>query len=104
MKEGMKPTPGPWYHSFDLRGHDVRTEKGVDSGILVAAVGGGNSVFENARLIAAAPELFECVAGFVRRFGAAVECDEEINGCDAVDWISKNMREFRNALKKARGL
>ena len=52
----------------------------------------------------AAPVLFECVSSFVRRFGAAVECDEEINGGDAVDWIGENMLEFRNALKKARGL
>ena len=52
----------------------------------------------------AAPEMFECVSSFVRRFGTAVECDEEIDGCDAVDWIGKNMPEFRTALKKARGL
>jgi len=49
----------------------------------------------------AAPEMFECVASFVRRFGVAVECDEAINGGDAVDWITENMREFRNALNKA---
>jgi len=52
----------------------------------------------------AAPEMFECVASFVRRFGVAVECDEEINGGDAVDWIGENMHDFRNALDKARGL
>ena len=52
----------------------------------------------------AAPEMFECVASFVRKFGVAVECDEAINGGDAVDWITENMREFRNALSKARGL
>jgi hypothetical protein len=52
----------------------------------------------------AAPEMYECIASFVRRFGVAVECDEEINGGDAVDWIAENMPEFRNALKKARGV
>jgi len=44
-----------------MRGHDVRTEKGVGSGILVAAVGGGNSVFENAHLIAASPDGFALI-------------------------------------------
>jgi hypothetical protein len=55
-------------------------------------------------LLAASPEMYECIASFVRRFGVAVECDEEINGGDAVDWIGENMPEFRNALKKARGV
>ena len=63
-----------------------------------------SEVDANARLIAAAPEMFECVASFVRKFGVAVECDEEISGADAVDWIGENMREFKNALSKARGL
>jgi hypothetical protein len=52
----------------------------------------------------ASPEMFECVSSFVRRFGVAIECNEEINGGDAVDWISENMPEFRTALKKARRL
>lgn len=52
----------------------------------------------------AAPELFDCVSGFVRRFSAQVELDEEINGADAVEWIAENMPAFRTAYKKARGL
>jgi hypothetical protein len=45
-----------------------------------------------------------CVAAFVGEFGFDVECDEEIDGCDAVDWISQNMHEFKNAMKKAKGV
>jgi len=111
----MKPTPGPWTAQHDLR--SVFNYNGVITdgpyawgvyGLLRVANVCENDTPEvqaaNAHLITASPEMFECVAAFVRRFGVAVECDEGINGADAVDWISQNMHEFRNAMNKARGL
>ena len=107
----MKHTPGPWiamlkpfggFMITPLKGGGRREIESVlfrhDKTDIVSEVDA------NARLIAAAPEMFECVASFVRKFGVAVECDEEISGADAVDWIGENMREFKNALSKARGL
>jgi hypothetical protein len=93
----MRPTPGPWFARQTFSGNwDIAAEDG--DGKTLART----EKESDARLIAASPDLFECAASFVRRFGAAVECDEEINGGDAVDWIGENMAEFKNALKKAR--
>jgi hypothetical protein len=95
----MKSTPGPWFSRQTFSGNwDIAAEKG--NGKTIARTEGEL----DAHLITASPDMFDCVASFVRRFGVAVECDEEINGGDAVDWIAENMPEFRNALKKARGL
>jgi hypothetical protein len=63
---------------------------------------GANFIF--CPLYSAASNLLSCVAAFVGEFGFDVECDEEIDGCDAVDWISQNMHEFKNAMKKAKGV
>jgi hypothetical protein len=94
----MKHTPGPWFTRKMFSGNwDIAAENGDGKTLARTAEE------SDAHQIAASPELLACVQAFVRRFGAAVECDEEINGADAVDWISENMPEFKNALKKARG-
>jgi hypothetical protein len=110
----MKPTPGPW-EIIDGRIEAKSARYGQSTGMVILAkikkhrLGSADRVppdevqIANALQMAASPEMFDCVASFVRQFGAAVKCDEDINGGDAVDWIGQNMPEFRNALKKARG-
>jgi len=99
----MTHTPGPWkIEKSDQGGYFVRGDINGESFEVVCDIPEARKADLN--LIIASPDLFGCVAAFVGRFGVAVECDKDINGCDAVDWISKNMAEFKNALRKARGL
>jgi hypothetical protein len=92
----------PWL--FDMEGC------GTSHGLPIITKANGHLVahlcersIKNARLIAAAPELLACVEGFVKSWGKEVERDDDINGSDAIEWISGAMLEFRIALAKARG-
>jgi hypothetical protein len=99
----MKPTPGPWkIEKSEQGGYFVRGDINGQSFEVVCDIPEARKADLN--LIVASPDLFGCVAAFVRKFGFDVECDEAISGANAVDWIAENMPEFRNALKKARGL
>jgi len=107
----MKHTPGPWAIGGELISHndiEIATVMHCYAGKTGKPINRNSPVLgaadANARLIVASPDMFECVSSFVTRFGVAVECGEEINGGDAVDWIGENMAEFKNALKKARGV
>ena len=55
----------------------------------------------NASLISAAPDLYECVRGFVEAWGEDVAKDRLMNGGDVVEWVSGAMLEFKAALAKA---
>lgn len=52
----------------------------------------------------AAPVLKACVADFVESWGKDVETDKDIQGSDAVEWISDATPDFQAALAKARGV
>jgi len=56
-------TPGPWQNTFDGSFVYAPRKKGTDHGQLIAQVtaGEGMNTVENARLIAAAPELLEAL-------------------------------------------
>lgn len=58
----------------------------------------------NAQLIAAAPELFNCVAGFVSAWQVAFASDEDINGANAVEWLGEVLPLFQASLRKAKGV
>ena len=99
----MKHTRGPWkVEKSKQGGFFVRGDINGESFEVVCDIPEARKADLN--LIEASPDLFACVAAFVGEFGFDVECDEAISGADAVDWISGHMADFRNAMKKARGL
>lgn len=95
-----KHTPGPW-DAAPNGNCEPTIFKGKRAVAFLADGWGDNRRDANAHLIAAAPELLACVAGFVESWGREVDADADINGSDAVEWISGAMLEFRVALAKA---
>ena len=97
-----KHTPGPW----DVAPNGAAEPtiwKGKRAVAFLADGHGDARRNANAHLIAAAPDLLACVAGFVESWGREVDTDADINGSDAVEWINSAMFEFRAALVKAAG-
>ena len=94
-------TPGPCMVA-PTAGFAVGVFKGQRAIALLADGWGADKRDANARLIAAAPVLRDCVLAFVNQFSNAAESDGPIEGADAVDWISQHSAEFRAALKASR--
>lgn len=94
-------TPGPW----TIAQGSVHLWIKDDAGETVLALHRENNkdAEANARLIAASPDLLECVRGFVESWGKEVDNDEPMQGSDVVEWVSGAMLEFRLALAKATG-
>lgn len=91
-------TPGPW-RKGDQRpfSEDGSTfEVGTDTEVVALAVGEGEEIAEaNARLIAAAPELYALVEGYGRLLDDIVEV-ERLSGAER-DHLA-NLRAFRAML------
>lgn len=63
-----------------------------------------NPAFYQCALHKTAPELLKLCEDFISAFAEAdSDVDGEINGCDAVDWISENYEKFKSCVLKARG-
>lgn len=57
----------------------------------------------DARLIAASPMLLDFAKEIVEAWGDAVDKDEDISGCDAVDYLSQLVRTARSRIRAAEG-
>jgi hypothetical protein len=104
MVSERKWTPGPW-HLSDETIRDGLWSKllyGQPEGMLaIIRVGhqGGYYGDANARLISAAPDLYEALSAMIREIGEA-----RSHGSSAIDLISSSAIEMaRAALSKARG-
>ncbi len=74
----------------------VRTDTGAK--IPVAVVQGGEAE-GYARMLSGAPAMLDLLAALLVRWGDAVADDDEINGGDAVAWLSQYAAEVREALQ-----
>ena len=103
VKRNSSFVPGPWHVDTLADSFYIQNKQGY----VIAAISGRLSYPKrhaaNATVMAAAPDLYECVRGFVEAWGKEVEKDLPMNGGDVVDWVSGAMLEFRVALAKAGG-
>ncbi len=100
----MNHTPGPWRKGLASAREIYDPKSGHTICRAPVADAFPNVMWEhNALLIAAAPELFRIVNEMVTMYGADVENDKDINGADAVDWISQIVPECIAAIAKAEG-
>lgn len=100
-KKAQHFTPGPWHVGSLTDSFYVENGRGY----VIALISRGLSYREqhaaNAAVMAAAPDLYACVRGFVEAWGKEVENDLPMNGGDVVEWVSGAMLEFKAALAKA---
>ncbi len=78
----------------------LRTDTGAEA--LVAVVMGAEAP-GYARLLSSAPVLLDLLATVLVRWDEAVANDEEINGGDAVEWLSAFTTDARQALEQLVG-
>ena len=106
----MNWTPGPWHVMSDIRSDGNAREIVCGSGNMVATTDASASFSKgqrarNARLIAAAPELYAALDSAL--WIANVAADADINGRKAAgcvrDGITSRVKTILAALAKARG-
>ncbi len=74
----------------------VRTDTGIR--MPVAVVSGGKAP-GYAQVLSNAPVMLDLLAAVLVRWGKAVEDDTEIDGGDAVEWLSQFTAEVRDAFQ-----
>ncbi len=74
----------------------VRTDTGIR---LPVAVVSDDEASGYAQLLSNAPVMLDLLAAVLVRWGKAVEDDTEIDGGDAVEWLSQFTTEVRDALR-----
>ncbi len=101
MKNETKHTPGPWHAAINVRGFDSQVVG--SNGLICEVYGRGNprnfGSTENARLIAAAPDLLD----------ALQRCEELLSSItdirsDLAEFQDGYLRQARTAIANARGL
>ena len=65
---------------------------------MTALTSAGRAAEGYARLLSGAPVMLDLLAAALVRWGEAVEADTEIDGGEAVDWLSQFAVEVRDAL------
>lgn len=86
----MKHTPGPWVYGRDgITGPDGRRIEATGLALILGARSQDDVAFQNARLIAAAPDMFEALSNIENDDGKAMPPSA---------W-----KLVQDALKKARG-
>jgi len=74
----------------------VRTDTGAKIPVAVVI---GVEAPGYARMLSGAPAMLDLLAALLVRWGDAVADDDEINGGDAVEWLSAFTTEVRSALQ-----
>ena len=89
----VKPLDGSGTGSLCL----TRTDSISEPVVAIVHWYGGEAV-GYARLLSGAPAMLDLLAGLLLQWGEAVEDDSEINGGDAVEWLSQFTMDAREVL------
>ena len=97
MSEGQKHTPGPWRASETLAGTWMVSDFSSGAPVVVAS-----GLPENyARLIAAAPEMYEGIGDFLAAYDRARIGDWDHG--KLIDWLGEQVARLRPIHTKAEG-